>query len=496
MTERTLLWVDAFTNRPLAGNPFAVVLDADGLEDDEMPALAREMNLSEAAFVLNSRRADMGARYFTPGGEIPLAGHPTIATAVALLDQGRLSLREPVDSFSLELPAGVIQVEVESGTGPPLVTMDQLKPRFMRRYDPETLAPVFGLSPRDFLPGAQPQTVSTGTPMLMVPLASRDHLRKVEADLPSLARLMEAGDFFSVHLFCMEGTSDEGSTFARHLGLPPDTLEDPFTGSATGCMGAFIWKHGLLKEPRFTAEQGHWMGRPGQARVEVLGPRENPDGVRVGGSGVAVVRRKLVLRLKAKISVSLQITRSDLDFSYSGAHEVLREVNLVLTPGWTGVVGGNGSGKTTLIRLLAGELDPTPHPVRRIPGTQVIRYCPQRVGAITPGIRALAHPSDGRAHRLMGLLELDSDAPARWTSLSPGERKRWQIAAALVDHPDLLLLDEPTNHLDLPSIERLEKALGEYSAALLMVSHDGRFAEALIREWWRIEEGRVVQGGG
>ena len=102
--------------------------------------------------------------------------------------------------------------------------------------------------------------------------------------------LRERGDFFSPHLFCLGGATPQGQTFARHFGVPPDTAEDPFTGSATGSMSAYLWRYGFVKSPRFVAEQGHWLGRPGAARVEVLGPPESIEAVLVGGEAITVVR--------------------------------------------------------------------------------------------------------------------------------------------------------------------------------------------------------------
>lgn len=296
MKPLTIFRVDAFTDRPLAGNPCAVVLDADGLTEEQMQAVAREMNLSETAFVVSSSSADYGARYFTPAEEIPLAGHPTIATTIALMDAGRLNVPPSPWTFSLELKAGVVEIQVDTeDSGPPVVTMTQLKPRFLRTYSPAEVAPVFGLGAGDLLPGVPLQTVSTGTPMLMVPVRSLAVLKKMKPDLPALKRLRAAGDFFSVHLFCPQGITGAGDTFARHIGVPPDAVEDPFTGSATGCMGAYLERYDLISGSRFTAEQGHWMKRPGQARVEVLKSGEDIRGVRVGGQGVTVMRGSLTL---------------------------------------------------------------------------------------------------------------------------------------------------------------------------------------------------------
>ena len=109
--------VDAFTDRPLGGNPCAVVFDADALDEATMQAIAREMNLSETAFVVQSRVADVGARYFTPAEEIPMAGHPTIATIFALVESGRLALAGDLTTIALELRVGPIRVDIESRQG-------------------------------------------------------------------------------------------------------------------------------------------------------------------------------------------------------------------------------------------------------------------------------------------------------------------------------------------------------------------------------------------
>lgn len=288
--------IDAFTDRPLNGNPCAVIFAADDLDDAARLAIAREMNLSETAFVVRSDVADFGARYFTPAEEIPLAGHPTIATVYALVDSGRLKLTGDFTSISLELRVGPIRVDIEAQQGVVKnIVMSQKKPQFLRSYAPEEMMPVFGLATNDVLPGAILQTVSTGTPQLMVPVRDREVLRRINVNLLDYAALHERSDFFSSHLFCLCGVTENGQTFARHFSPPPDVFEDPFTGSATGGMGAYLWHHHLIDRPVFTAEQGHWMQRPGQARVEVVGPRDNIETVKVGGSAVTVLRGELFL---------------------------------------------------------------------------------------------------------------------------------------------------------------------------------------------------------
>lgn len=93
----------------------------------------------------------------------------------------------------------------------------------------------------------------------------------------------------------MQGVTDQGRTFARHFAPPPDVFEDPFTGSATGGMAAYLWHYGLIDQPTFIAEQGHWLHRPGQATVEVVGPREAIETVKVGGGAVTVIRGEITI---------------------------------------------------------------------------------------------------------------------------------------------------------------------------------------------------------
>jgi trans-2,3-dihydro-3-hydroxyanthranilate isomerase len=292
-----VLQVDAFTARPLEGNPCAVVLDADSLDTPVMQAIAREMNLSETAFVLRSDQADFGARYFTPAEEIPMAGHPTIATIHALWETGRIQLTGPVTTVTLELRVGPLPIDIVAGAAGQIarIVMTQKKPQFLRIYDPADVLPAFGLDADDLLPGAPVQTVSTGTPQLMLPVRNLDVLRRVQVNQVAYTDLRAIGDFFSPHLFCLTGVTSAGATFARHFGVPPDTPEDPFTGSATGGMAAYLWHYGLIDTLTFVAEQGHWMQRPGPAKVEVIGPPDAIETVKVGGTAVTVLRGDLLI---------------------------------------------------------------------------------------------------------------------------------------------------------------------------------------------------------
>lgn len=286
--------VDAFTTVPLEGNPCAIFFECDDLDDTTMLALAREMNLSETVFVQQSRIADFKVRYFTPCEEIPLAGHPTIATTFALIETGRFEASAGTSTLVLELKEGPIRVDVQVGDNRvERITMNQRKPLFGPTYTPDAVMPAFGLAADDVLPEAVIQTVSTGTRQLMVPVRDLATLEKAQLNIPCYDALKANGDFFSPHLFCLEGKTPMGQTYARHFGTPPDLIEDPFTGSATGAMAAYLWHHGLLEHNQFVAEQGHGMERPGTAYVEIVGPHNAIETVRVGGAAVSVLEGRL-----------------------------------------------------------------------------------------------------------------------------------------------------------------------------------------------------------
>jgi trans-2,3-dihydro-3-hydroxyanthranilate isomerase len=290
MPRLPLLLVDAFTDRPFAGNGCAVVLDAGQLTPPAMQTIAREMNQSETAFVLGGEGSRFEVRYFTPAEEIPLAGHPTIATVAALLDAKLLVPTGQTLEVTFELRDGPISITVERGAGLPRVRMTQRRPEFREVVDADEAARAFRLTPDLVRTEAPVQVVSTGTPQLMLPLRSLDALRRARVDVDRYTALRQRCRFFSAHLFVLEGITPEGTTFARHFAVPPIAPEDPVTGSATGAMAAYLFHHRLIREPHFVAEQGHWMGRPGRVEVQLEGTPDDVRSVSVTGTAVVVAR--------------------------------------------------------------------------------------------------------------------------------------------------------------------------------------------------------------
>ena len=287
-------WVDAFADRPFGGNGCAVVHDAAGWDAETCMAFTRETGLVECTFLGPSDTADIRVRYFLASREIPFAGHPTVATVVSMVRRG---LAPAEGRVTLETLAGLIPVETSTADRT-LVTMTQNAPVFGAEVPAARVAEVVGLDAADVL--GQPQIVSTGLPFTVTVLKDHAALRRARLDLDALARLRadfphDDADVMEPFLVTLQGATERGDTFSRLLLAPPQPPEDPFTGSATGAMAAYLWRHGLIETPFLTAEQGHDMGRPGQAKVEVLGPQDSITGVKVAGTGVVVMTGEVEL---------------------------------------------------------------------------------------------------------------------------------------------------------------------------------------------------------
>jgi trans-2,3-dihydro-3-hydroxyanthranilate isomerase len=296
MREYRFVQVDVFTREIFGGNPLAVFPNAEGLNREEMQRIAREMNLSETTFVLrpSSPGADFRVRIFTPQREIPFAGHPVIGTCFVLGDETRIGPKEGKTVTKLELGLGVFPVEVIFlGGEPVLVKMEQRSPEFLGAYgEMELLARLLSLplEKLDLLKGPA-EVVSTGLPFLIVPLTSQRALSQAKINLSILETVTQELDTSLIALFTMEGMGGNRirtRVFAPFHGVP----EDPATGSAAGCFGAYLVKHGLIKGDPLTTveiEQGLGMHRPSLIQVELALGEGTIDRVWVAGSVVRVL---------------------------------------------------------------------------------------------------------------------------------------------------------------------------------------------------------------
>ena len=179
-----------------------------------------------------------------------------------------------------------------------------------------------------------------------------------------------------------------------------------------------------------------------------------------------------------------RIIIEQLSFGFSTP--LFERLSVCFDAGWTGLVGSNGSGKTSLLRLIAGELAPSAGHVALTGDTPLLVWCRQASRDQRAELLAFAHDSSKAAQRWRGLLGLTPDQSERFDRLSPGERKRWQLALALSQQPDVLLLDEPTNHLDAQARERIIAALRRFEGTGVLVSHDRELLDALCTRTARL----------
>jgi trans-2,3-dihydro-3-hydroxyanthranilate isomerase len=285
--EHRFYTLDVFTTTRFEGNPLAVFTDGDGLTDDQMQAIAREMNLSETVFVQKPTDEEALARLriFTTKEELKLAGHPVIGTWFLLAELGVVPAQEGGVHILQETGAGVLPVEIRFKDGrPQLVTMTQKEAVFKpEKISKRKLASALGLSPKDLDPKLEPEIVFTGIFNLMVPLRNRAALRKIAMNMNELRKLQGKNATMS-YCFALEGNS---KAFSRGM-LPWELYEDAATGSAAGSLGAYLVKHGRLA-PGHTLSilQGAEMGRPSHIEVQVSksGKKLVP---RVSGAAVKV----------------------------------------------------------------------------------------------------------------------------------------------------------------------------------------------------------------
>jgi trans-2,3-dihydro-3-hydroxyanthranilate isomerase len=286
--KRHFYQLDVFTDKPLAGNPLAVITDGDGLSPRLMQAIAREMNLCETVFVQKptGNRALARLRIFTTKTELPLAGHPVIGTWFLLAQLGVVPAQEGSVHVLQQTGAGILPVEIAFRDGRPArVAMTQKEAEFRAaRIDRGALVRALALSPRDLHPSLPVEYVSTGIFNLLVPLRRRSILQKIESNPPALRRVLRDSGTMA-YCFAIEG---KDTVFARGI-LPWELGEDPATGSAAGSLGAYLVHQGRLRlATPLEIHQGIEMRRPSRIRVEVLA-RHGKLVPRVSGTAVTIM---------------------------------------------------------------------------------------------------------------------------------------------------------------------------------------------------------------
>jgi trans-2,3-dihydro-3-hydroxyanthranilate isomerase len=296
MTNIQFLILDVFATEKYTGNQLAVCLNAGSLTDLQMQQIAREINFSETTFITNPELVNGGynTRIFTPTTELPFAGHPTLGTAYAIQ---QAIVKQHIERVNLNYQVGQIPVDLSYVDGEPdILWMHQQQPKF---YDPisiETLAAVIGVNPTDIDTGYPIEPVSTGLPFIIVPLKTMAAVSQAKLNLDLYYRTVANLPAQAILVFCPE-TSDPDRqlhvrVFTECFGVP----EDPATGSANGCLAAYLAKHQYFGSPKLdiTVEQGVEMGR---SSLLYLRAEYAPDlcPVSIGGRVIKIAKGEFIL---------------------------------------------------------------------------------------------------------------------------------------------------------------------------------------------------------
>ena len=304
MPDRTYEFVqlDVFTQTPLTGNPLAIFTDARGLNDDEMQALAREMNLSETTFVFPrdpaiEAKEGKKVRIFTVAEELPFAGHPTLGTALLLYaSESAPDSRESAE-VTLDLKAGKIPVRFTAKSenagrkrvdGQVFGEMRQRDPEFGVTFSRAEVARVIGLAADEIPPEWPIEIVSTGLPFAIVGIRNQETLTNLKFDNAQAADFLKNSEAKFFYFVCPQRREGRLEAKARMFSYG---VEDPATGSAAGCAASWMVQHGIANsDEQVLIRQGVEMRRPSDIYVRATRDGERVTNVRVGGYAVEVLR--------------------------------------------------------------------------------------------------------------------------------------------------------------------------------------------------------------
>lgn len=289
--------IDAFTKTPFQGNPAGVVLRAEGLSTRQMQEIAKEMNLSETAFVVKrSNRQLFGVRFFTPEKEVELCGHATIATFYALAKTGEIQPFTPYGEVFQKTKAGHLAVRIFFDQGnPKMILMGQAKPRFQPvQINARVLSKMLGIETSSLdLQRSPIEKAFTGLWHLIVPMQSRKSIDLARPNTLELRELNKSLDVTTTHLFTLNSGRKEITAYTRDFAPAAGVDEDPVTGTANGALAAYLVKNRLVPltfpEVKMTFEQGNRLRRKGILSIQVSQRDKKVSEVWVGGKAVTVL---------------------------------------------------------------------------------------------------------------------------------------------------------------------------------------------------------------
>lgn len=296
MSSLPISIVDVFTEQKYAGNQLAVVRDARGLSTSEMQAIAKEMHFSETSFILSDKKSQGGydVRIFTPEKELPFAGHPTLGTAYVISQE---IAKKQTYKIILNLKVGQIPVTITHADGKPdVLWMRQKQPTFGTIYDIKTIADTLNLDMADIDPAFPIQEVSTGIAAIIVPLRTLSAVKRARTNRDNYFQLVKDTEAKSILVFCPETYHRQNHlnvrVFVDYYGIP----EDPATGSANGCLAAYLIKHQYFAQNQINirVEQGYEIGRPSLLLLKAKQGKSGKIDVNVGGKVIPVVEGELL----------------------------------------------------------------------------------------------------------------------------------------------------------------------------------------------------------
>jgi trans-2,3-dihydro-3-hydroxyanthranilate isomerase len=300
---RRYLQYDVFTDKPLAGNQLAVFTETAGLTAAEMQAMTRETKFSECTFVQPAETpgTDVRLRIFGPANEMQFAGHPVIGSTFALADDGVIKTGRKEFTFGLGIGPTLVELEwaADGADGKDqrlkFAWMTQQQPTYGPVFPtPALLAGALGLDASALRPNATPQEVSCGSPFMFVPLVSRAAVDQAVIDTRAAASAFETAKLTrrGLFIFTTEPGPDGATVYSRMMGAN----EDPATGSASGPLGCYLVKHGLVSPDQagsIVSAQGVKMGRPSRIHIKLDVQGADVTRVRVGGTSVLVGEGRL-----------------------------------------------------------------------------------------------------------------------------------------------------------------------------------------------------------
>ena len=287
--------LDVFAEEKYAGNQLAVVRNAASLSDDAMQRIAQEMNYSETTFILSDSQRDGGydVRIFTPKEEVPFAGHPTLGTAFIIQNE---IMRESAEKVILNLKAGQIPVTFGcSDSEEGMLWMKQNQPVFGQVIEPAWIANVLSLDESDIDDRFPVEEVSTGLPVIIVPIKGLDTVKRAGIRRDEYFGLIEETQAKAILVYCDETYGVENNlnvrVFCDYYGVP----EDPATGSANGCLAGYLVKHRYFDSNQVDVrvEQGYEIARPSILYLRAGQNQEQID-ISVGGKVVMVAKGQLL----------------------------------------------------------------------------------------------------------------------------------------------------------------------------------------------------------